>query len=209
MLTKKNARIIRKMRRYMKTFPLTELEITQMMEDIKGMAEEAQERGEDFEVVLGKPPREFCEDLIYSVGGIRAPGGRKLLRGTGIYFQLLGIVGAMGALTSVIGAAGERMKMIALLVIFVAVWYMGYYGETNCNNTQKASQLFAAGIVYLLVNVVSCIPEVVFAIDKGTLFLKTSDFPIFVLGILVNYIPGILFLIGARRNRPIREKATI
>ena len=193
----------------MKTFPLTELEITKMIEDIKGMAEEAQERGEDFETVLGKPSREFCEDLIYSVGGIRAPGGRKLLRGTGIYFQLLGIIGAVGALTSVIGATGERLKMIALFAVCVAVWYMGYYGETNCNNTKKASQLLGAGIIYLLVNVASCIPEVILAIDNPTLFFKMSDFPILLLGILVNYIPGILFVIGARRNRPIREKVNV
>ena len=49
MLTKKNKRMIRKMRKYIKTFPLTEREINQMVEDITGMAEEAQERNEDFE----------------------------------------------------------------------------------------------------------------------------------------------------------------
>lgn len=101
MLTKKNKRMVRKMRKYIKTFPLTEKEINQMVEDITGMAEEAQERNEDFEIVLGKPVREFCDDLIYSVGGIRAPGGRKLLRGTSIYFQILGLWGIVGCLISV------------------------------------------------------------------------------------------------------------
>ena len=67
MLTNKNKKMIRKMRKYIKTFPLTEKEINQMVEDITGMAEEAQERNEDFEIVLGKPVREFCDDLIYSV----------------------------------------------------------------------------------------------------------------------------------------------
>ena len=61
MLTKKNKRMIRKMRKYIKTFPLTEREINQMVEDITGMAEEAQERNEDFETVLGKSVHElFC-----------------------------------------------------------------------------------------------------------------------------------------------------
>ena len=101
MLTKKNKRMVRKMRKYIKTFPLTEKEINQMVEDITGMAEEAQERNEDFEIVLGKPVREFCDDLIYSVGGIRAPGGRKLLRGTSIYFQILGLWGIVGCLINV------------------------------------------------------------------------------------------------------------
>ena len=93
MLTKKNKRMVRKMRKYIRTFPLTEREINQMVEDITGMAEEAQERNEELETVLGKPIRGFCDDLIYSVGGIKAPGGRKLIRGTSIYFQLLGLLG--------------------------------------------------------------------------------------------------------------------
>ena len=46
MLTKKNKRMVRKMKKYIKTFPLTEKEIDQMIEDITGMAEEAQERNE-------------------------------------------------------------------------------------------------------------------------------------------------------------------
>ena len=70
MLTKKNKRMVRKMKKYIKTFPLTEKEIDQMIEDITGMAEEAQERNENFETVLGKSVHEFCDDLIYSVGGI-------------------------------------------------------------------------------------------------------------------------------------------
>ena len=53
MLTKKNKRKVRKMKKYIKTFPLTEKEIDQMIEDITGMAEEAQERNENFETVLG------------------------------------------------------------------------------------------------------------------------------------------------------------
>ena len=52
MLTKKNKRMVRKMRKYIKTFPLTEKEINQMVEDITGMAEEAQERNEDLKSYL-------------------------------------------------------------------------------------------------------------------------------------------------------------
>ncbi len=69
------------------------------------MAEEAQERNENFETVLGKSVHEFCDDLIYSVGGIRAPGGRKLIRGTSIYFQLLGLWGIVGCLINVCSLA--------------------------------------------------------------------------------------------------------
>ena len=47
--------MVRKMKKYIKTFPLTEKEIDQMIEDITGMAEEAQERNENFE----RTPKRF------------------------------------------------------------------------------------------------------------------------------------------------------
>ena len=93
MLTKKNKRMIRKMRKYIKTFPLTEREINQMVEDITGMAEEAQERNEDFETVLGKSVHEFCDDLIYSVGGSRAPEDGNCLERLRYIFRYLDFVG--------------------------------------------------------------------------------------------------------------------
>ena len=190
MLTKKNKRMVRKMKKYIKTFPLTEKEIDQMIEDITGMAEEAQERNENFETVLGKSVHEFCDDLIYSVGGIRAPGGRKLIRGTSIYFQLLGLWGIVGCLINVCFLAGERVHTLWMLAISIGIWYLGHYGEANCNNTEKTKQLTAA-------------------IDNGKAFLKTSDFPIFIIGIIVNFGPAILYLVGARRNRPAEEQIKV
>ena len=79
-LTKENEKIMRKAKRYIRTFPLSTEEIRQIEEDITGIALESQERGEDFMEVIGKPIREFCEDLVYSIGGMQALGGRKLLR---------------------------------------------------------------------------------------------------------------------------------
>ena len=78
-LTNETEKIMRKAKRYIRTFPLSTEEIRQIEEDITGMALESQERGEDFMEVIGKPIREFCEDLVYSIGGMQALGGRKLL----------------------------------------------------------------------------------------------------------------------------------
>ena len=64
-LTKENEKIMRKAKRYIRTFPLSTEEIRQIEEDITGMALESQERGEDFMEVIGKPIREFCEDLVF------------------------------------------------------------------------------------------------------------------------------------------------
>ena len=122
MLTKKNKRMVRKMRKYIRTFPLTEREINQMVEDITGMAEEAQERNEDLETVLGKSVRGFCDDLIYSVGGIKAPGGRKLIRGTSIYFQLLGLWGIVGCLINVCFLDGERIHALWILAFSIGIY---------------------------------------------------------------------------------------
>ena len=197
MLTNKNKKMIRKMRKYIKTFPLTEKEINQMVEDITGMAEEAQERNEDFEIVLGKPVREFCDDLIYSVGGIRAPGGRKLLRGI------------VGCLINVCFLNGERMHALWVLAFSIGMWYLGHYGETNCNNTEKTKQLTVVISIYMGINLLMYYNEIIIAIDAGKAFLKESDFPLMIVGIIVNFVPAILYLIGARRNRPAGEQIEV
>ena len=209
MLTKKNKRMVRKMRKYIRTFPLTEREINQMVEDITGMAEEAQERNEDLETVLGKSVRGFCDDLIYSVGGIKAPGGRKLIRGTSIYFQLLGLLGGVGCLIHVCFLAGERIHALWILAFSIGIWYLGYYGEANCNNTAKTKQLTAGIVIYMGINLLMYCNEFIFAIDKGRTFLRTSDFPILIIGMIINLGPAILYLIGARRNRPAEKRMEV
>ena len=209
MLTKKNKRMVRKMRKYIRTFPLTEREINQMVEDITGMAEEAQERNEDLETVLGKSVRGFCDDLIYSVGGIKAPGGRKLIRGTSIYFQLLGLWGIVGCLINVCFLDGERIHALWILACSIGIWYLGHYGEANCNNTEKTKQLTAGIVIYMGINLLMYCNEFIFVIDKGKAFLRTSDFPILIIGMIINLGPAILYLIGARRNRPAEKRMEV
>ena len=209
MLTKKNKRMVRKMRKYIRTFPLTEREINQMVEDITGMAEEAQERNEDLETVLGKSVRGFCDDLIYSVGGIKAPGGRKLIRGTSIYFQLLGLWGIVGCLINVCFLDGERIHALWILAFSIGIWYLGHYGEANCNNTAKTKQLTAGIVIYMGINLLMYCNEFIFVIDKGKAFLRTSDFPILIIGMIINLGPAILYLIGARRNRPAEKRMEV
>ena len=38
-------------------------------------------------------PTEFCDELLCSIGGRKTPGGRRLLKGAGIYYQLTGLIG--------------------------------------------------------------------------------------------------------------------
>ena len=74
MLNKKDQKIIRQMMRHIRTFPLLDSEIRQFERDLTGMALEAEKRGEDFEDVLDMTPTEFCDELLYSIGGSKAPG---------------------------------------------------------------------------------------------------------------------------------------
>ena len=97
-MNEKNKKTIRKMNKYINTFPLDDQAILQIQQDIEGMAQEAQEREEPLEQIFGKDPREFCDDLIYAVGGIKTPGGRKILRIAGAIYQTLGAFGIITGL---------------------------------------------------------------------------------------------------------------
>ncbi len=110
-MNEKNKKTIRKMNKYINTFPLDDQAILQIQQDIEGMAQEAQEREEPLEQIIGKDPREFCDDLIYAVGGIKTPGGRKMLRIAGADIWVIPayfILGCIPAIMYIIGARRNR-----------------------------------------------------------------------------------------------------
>ena len=152
MLNKKDQKIIRQMMRHIRTFPLLDSEIRQFERDLTGMALEAEKRGEDFEDVLDMTPTEFCDELLYSIGGSKAPGGRYLLKGAGIYYQLTGILGT--ALFSLILLLAlfytiiipSELAQTGLLVLFVAAIGLTFFllslsfgniAERDCGTTEK------------------------------------------------------------------------
>lgn len=160
MLNKKDQRIIRQMIRHIRTFPLSDSEIKQLERDLTGMALEAEKRGEDFEDVLDMTPTEFCDELLYSIGGSKAPGGRYLLKGAGIYYQLTGILGT--ALFSLILLLAlfytiiipSELAQTGLLVLFVAAIGLTFFllslsfgntAERDCGTTEKSAQLVNNG----------------------------------------------------------------
>lgn len=59
------------------------------------------------------------------------------------------------------------------------------------------------------INLLMYCNEIIIAIDAGKAFLKESDFPLMIVGIIVNFVPAILYLIGARRNRPAGEQIEV
>ena len=74
---------------------------------------------------------------------------------------------------------------------------------------KRLKQLTAGIVIYMGVNLLMYCNEIIIAIDNGKAFLKTSDFPILIIGIIVNFGPAILYLVGARRNRPAGEQIKV
>ena len=59
------------------------------------------------------------------------------------------------------------------------------------------------------INLLMYYNEIIIAIDAGKAFLKASDFPLMIVGIIVDFVPAILYLVGARRNRPAGEQIKV
>ena len=71
-LTKENKKQLHKMMKYVRTFPLQDLEIETIRRDLLGMALEAQTRGSSLQSSLGKKPRDFCDDIAPAGGNFCA-----------------------------------------------------------------------------------------------------------------------------------------
>ena len=155
MLNKKDQKIIRQMMRHIRTFPLLDSEIRQFERDLTGMALEAEKRREDFKEILDMTPTEFCDELLCSIGGRKTPGGRRLLKGAGIYYQLTGLIGT--ALLSLVflislfltivipselGLEGVILLFVAIigLIFFGAFLLFGNIAERNCGATEKSAR---------------------------------------------------------------------
>ena len=206
MLNKKDQRIIRQMIRHIRTFPLSDSEIKQLERDLTGMALEAEKRGEDFEDVLDMTPTEFCDELLYSIGGSKAPGGRYLLKGAGIYYQLTGILGT--ALFSLILLLAlfytiiipSELAQTGLLVSF------GNIAERDCGTTEKSAQLVNNGKILLVTAVIFDIVATLYMIFNAGASVGHFNYKLPLLMQVIIffscYMPAILYIIGAKRNLP-------
>ena len=221
MLNKKDQKIIRQMMRHIRTFPLLDSEIRQFERDLTGMALEAEKRGEDFEDVLDMTPTEFCDELLYSIGGSKAPGGRYLLKGAGIYYQLTGILGT--ALFSLILLLAlfytiiipSELAQTGLLVLFVAAigltffWLslsFGNIAERDCGTTEKSAQLVNNGKILLVTAVIFDIVVTLYMIFNAGASVGHFNYKLPLLMQVIIffscYMPAILYIIGAKRNLP-------
>lgn len=221
MLNKKDQKILRQMMHHIRTFPLLDSEIKQFERDLTGMALEAEERGENFEDVLDMPPSEFCDELLCSIGGSKAPGGRRLLKGAGIYYQLTGLIGT--ALLSLVflislfltivipselGLEGVILLFVAIigLIFFGAFLLFGNTAERDCGTTEKSAQLVNNGRILLVTAVIFDIVATLYMLfnDGASIGHFNYKLPLLMQVIIFFscYMPAILYIIGAKRNLP-------
>ena len=206
MLNKKDQKIIRQMMRHIRTFPLLDSEIRQFERDLTGMALEAEKRREDF-------------------GGRKTPGGRRLLKGAGIYYQLTGLIGT--ALLSLVflislfltivipselGLEGVILLFVAIigLIFFGAFLLFGNIAERNCGATEKSAQLVNNGKILLVTAVIFDIVVTLYMIFNAGASVGHFNYKLPLLMQVIIffscYMPAILYIIGAKRNLP-REYA--
>lgn len=216
-LNKENRKTLHKMMKYVRTFPLKSIEIEQIRRDLTGMAIEAQQRGTSLQAMLGENPRKFCDEIIYSIGGIKAPGGRKLLHIAGCYYQIIGAMSIVCDLISIFAlliiAAGSLLntgepdlRIMDLLSVFwslaIAIFHYtaGKRAYQYANDITKAKFALHWGIgVFIFDFIVNL-----------SFFIETATTPSLPLGLILLsgmlsmlfLIFPILYVVGAYRNRP-------
>ena len=216
-LNKENRKTLHKMMKYVRTFPLKSIEIEQIRRDLTGMAIEAQQRGTSLQAMLGENPRKFCDEIIYSIGGNKAPGGRKLLHIAGCYYQIIGAMSIVCDLISIFAlliiAAGSLLntgepdlRIMDLLSVFwslaIAIFHYtaGKRAYQYANDITKAKFALHWGIgVFVFDFIVNL-----------SFFIETATTPSLPLGLILLsgmlsmlfLIFPILYVVGAYRNRP-------
>jgi len=80
-------------------------------------------------------PTEFCDELLCSIGGRKTPGGRRLLKGAGIYYQLTGLIGtALLSLVFLISlfltiVIPSELGLEGVILLFVAIIGLIFFGH--------------------------------------------------------------------------------
>ena len=201
-LTKQNRHILKKMYRYIRTFPLKGGEIEQIKKDLIGMATESQERGESFLTALGKEPREFCDHLIFAIGGIHAPGGRRLLRAVACYYQILSFTSLVCLSITLIV---DFMLSDILPMLILGFYYIsGSHALKYCADMTMSDTALKWGIATLFVGLFEILCSA-FLTDfqiNSTMVPPLLGYLISGICITVQLGMPILYIIGARRNRP-------
>lgn len=224
-INEQNQKQIRKMKKYIRTFPLKSEEIILIYKDIDGMAEEAEVRGESFENMLGKSPKEFCDELMYAVGGIKAPGGRKLLRFAGAYYKIVGFIllfsGGMSLtitfLSCIVSLFEQGLDMLYWIVLLISdvgtvlfglIFYIaGKKFIRYSSDVSKTTQAMCWGIGMFLFGSIIQVLSMKYSGDIFIISNGASQVLVYinVLCFIFLICASLAGILGAIRNRPHME----
>ena len=125
----------------------------------------------------------------------KTPGGRRLLKGAGIYYQLTGLEGVILLFVAIIG-----------LIFFGAFLLFGNIAERNCGATEKSAQLVNNGKILLVTAVIFDIVVTLYMIFNAGASVGHFNYKLPLLMQVIIffscYMPAILYIIGAKRNLP-------
>ena len=151
----------------------------------------------------------------------KTPGGRRLLKGAGIYYQLTGLIGT--ALLSLVflislfltivipselGLEGVILLFVAIigLIFFGAFLLFGNIAERDCGTTEKSAQLVNNGKILLVTAVIFDIVATLYMIFNAGASVGHFNYKLPLLMQVISffscYMPAILYIIGAKRNLP-------
>lgn len=168
-LGEKDRKLLRKISKYIYTFPLSECETEDIRKELIGMTSQAELRGESLEEAIGMPYKTFCNELIKAAANLEIPPKREMLRITGTLVMLDGILYLFVAfmyllMIFVIWAIGmEAFNYppgvpilfhycqfgIALITGSLA-FYGGRKGRLRCGDRKAADECLLCGIALLI-----------------------------------------------------------
>lgn len=221
-LSRANKRIISKMFSYIQKFPLEEIAVEQIRKDIIGMAEEAEQRGEDFNSVIGNDRKEFCNQLISAMTEYEFPKGMRLLKIAGFYYRFqryyytifCGAVPLFTIIPLIFARQGEETRdiiisSVAVVINIVVGIISGMAGDRAWNYSNDASKAdvclkwgFGLLFVRLLAFVFNYILNIRMTIPTIYLIYIGRELTGWTIGALVFHLFWVgLYIIGARKNK--------
>lgn len=221
-LNHQNRKLVRKMFQYIRTYPLGEYEIELIRKDILGMAAESEERKESFSTIIDKEPKEFCNDLLDAIGGIKVPKGRTLLRVTGWYYQIIGwcscIFGGfsisallLGLLTSRTLLSGEQISIQlvygVISTLFTGVFFIisGNRAKQYSGDITKYAAALKWGIIVVIFTVaftaVNNIARQYLGLSITASVYTPNEWLLLGISSILSYVFPVLYIAGAYMNK--------
>ena len=206
-LNSEDKKTLKKIFRYLGTFPVKEDERENTRNNLICMAQNAESTGTTIETVIGTDTKDYCDKLLKK-WGITVPKGRSILWWMGTLYLIYGIITAVIAfymfvglfvfsldqmdMPKVIGMSGMGSMITTLLIggaTSVLSIVAGVTGRRHCGNIGRASQCFMWGIVLAIGGIILLCITVANSANMSNILVG-----------VIRILPAIIYIVGARKN---------